>query len=460
MWKRLGELAGKLFQPSPYWQHQGALQNKSVVYNNQNPQNTTNKVNQPMATVGGNNNQQNYGYQNKPATPATPKNNAIDPTPQVSIVNVDNHVPKYNFYMTHEAQAKFNEYARAALAVYPGQSSEIGGIARVKQFGNDWVCIDIKIFEQQANAGYFELDEMAMPRFMQELLRDGRADEIPEWCSLIHSHPPGCEPFLSATDRENIIRLGMGRFAWSIIATANSDVRRMSGSAYAVHYFQDGDVQVLIEKMPVGLVHPDRPAIEAEVKELIKPVARVNKWQGANPPNGTFKPPHQGGFNTSPPKTVKKEEPKFNFDVNAVGIFPKDTVKITLLEDSLDGAEPEAIEVLKQMDGKEFVVEELDKSGFVINNLILLPSEVSLVKSGAEPAKDDAPAATEDAPAEAVSEDDAPAAVATEKGKGKAGSKTTKGAAKTVSKGSTEKASDGTTEPVAQATGSEGDPED
>lgn len=432
-----------LFEPDPYWQAQ--RQPEVKVFNSQNPQTTTNQVNQPMNNYS----QNNYGSP-RPAQPsanaqAGPQN--TDPKPQVSIVNMQEHVPSYNFYMTHEAQAKFNEYARAALAVYPGKSSEIGGLARVKQFGNDWVCIDIKIFPQQANAGYFELDEMAVPQFMMELHREGRTDEIPEWCSLIHSHPPNCAPFLSGTDRENIIRLGQGRFAWSIIATANQDVRKMSGAAYAVHYYQDGDVQVLIEKMPVGVVHPDRPQIEAEVKELIKPVVQTNQWKGTNPPVGQSKP---GGWNTAPPKTIQTQaKPQFNFDVNEVGIFPKDTVKITLQEDSLEGAEPEAVEVLKQMDGKEFVVDELDVNGFVINNLILLPSEVTLVKSGAK-AEDKSEAKADD---KADSVSDATTAQAEVEAAAAED-------AEAVSESASEEASDGTAEPVAQASGSEGDPED
>lgn len=283
----------------------------------------------------------------------------------------------YRFFMTHEAQSKFNEYARAALFV-TGQYkvSEIGGLARVQRYGNDWVCMDIKIFEQEATAGYFELDDMAVARFMMQLHKDGKDAEIPEWCSLIHSHPPGCEPFLSNTDEENITRLGHGRFAWSIIATAHQDTSKMYGNAYAVHFFSDGEIPVLMKKMPVMTIHPDRSTIEAEVKTLIKKQEPVIGKGWGKSQQGNM---HIPGAAPAPMTVKTQDPPEFNFDLVATGIGIGDTVVIKLQEDSLVGANAEEVKVLKSMNGEEFDVVGIDPNGFIINSVIFLPTEVELI---------------------------------------------------------------------------------
>lgn len=373
---------GKLIEPDPYWTQQAQQQN----YPQTNV--STNKMNSP------------YQSPNSPQTPNTtysPPKAKDQNAMEVALAGTP-----YRFFITHEAQSRFNEYARAALFVNgANRGSEIGGLARVKRFGNDWVCTDIKIFEQEATAGYFELDDMAVARFMMELHKDGRDDEIPEWCSLIHSHPPNCAPFLSGPDEENIKRLGHGRFAWSIIATANEDTSQMHGDAYKVHFFTDGEIPILVKKMPVMTIHPDRTTIEEEVKTLIKKPAPVigKGWGG-----GKNKPVHHGNVHVpsaSPaPVTVKQGAPAYNFDVEATGIHVGDTIKVELLPNSLEGCNKEEVKVLTAMNGNEFGVVDIDPNGFVVNGVILLPSEVTLVATAAP-----SPQLTLDAPAEPAESD-------------------------------------------------------
>jgi proteasome lid subunit RPN8/RPN11 len=143
-----------------------------------------------------------------------------------------------HFAIDAEVSQKFNAYASAAFP------REIGGLLRVVEEEPGYFrAIDIRIFPHLAATGaYFELDGVAVAQFNMELVRAGRANEVEEWRSLIHSHP-GFAPFLSGTDRTNLKRLAGPGFAFSVICSARKEGL---GNYYALHYAQGGHLPLVV----------------------------------------------------------------------------------------------------------------------------------------------------------------------------------------------------------------------
>lgn len=161
--------------------------------------------------------------------------------------------------------ARFYAYAAAALP------AEIGGLLRVVRDGNTFRVIDLHVFPQTVTSVTFDLDGIAVARFMAELYKEGRGAECAEWSSLIHSHP-SMQPFLSGRDQENIERLAGDRHAWSLICSVWPDQER---NYQLVHYHQSGPVELTLIGLEVNVVGPvwisdeEREQIEAETAALI-----------------------------------------------------------------------------------------------------------------------------------------------------------------------------------------------
>lgn len=174
------------------------------------------------------------------------------------------------FYIRPDVAARFSEYARAA------QPNEIGGFLRVQRSGNNFIATDLKVFPQSGNATFFQMDGRARAKWMMQMKRDGRKEELNEWNCLIHSHPPGCPPFLSGTDLEQIVEFGTRRHFWSVIQTA--DPENIIALDWRVHFYHggmapdaEGNLQpttppLLVKDIPVDILHPDWKAIHDEVK--------------------------------------------------------------------------------------------------------------------------------------------------------------------------------------------------
>lgn len=135
-------------------------------------------------------------------------------------------------------QAHFSAFAAAALPF------EVGGLLRLEhdKDKNTFTAIDFHIFPQSVEEDYFELDGIAVAQFMMQLHVEKRSDEIPQWCSLIHSHPQ-MTPFMSRPDRENIMRLAGEGFAFSVIFSAFEDPRE---NLIAIHYAQGAPLKLVV----------------------------------------------------------------------------------------------------------------------------------------------------------------------------------------------------------------------
>jgi hypothetical protein len=194
------------------------------------------------------------------------------------------------FYMLPDVAARFSEYARAA------QPNEIGGFCRVQKSGKNFIVTDLKVFPQSASATFFEMDGRARNRWIMDMRKQGRKDELPEWNCMIHSHPEGCPPFLSGTDLEQIVELGHRRHFWSIIQTASKS--NIMSLDWRVHYYHGGNSgetpPVLVKDIPVDLLHPDWKQIHDEVNNEL----RVNSsdFIGSKEGRGDFRRPV--GFTT------------------------------------------------------------------------------------------------------------------------------------------------------------------
>ena len=327
------------------------------------------------------------------------------------------------FYMLSTVKSRFDEYARAALA---GTPCEIGGLAKIEKIGEDYVCTDIRILPQTASGATFELDEMEVAKFAGELYKAGKKDELHLWNSLIHSHPVGTAPFLSGVDNTNIKDLAGNRHAWSIIMTAARDC--IDANNYKVHYYQSGDMPFLVQDLPVDVMHPERAAIEAEVKEKLKtrtftssgkvqggwagPGSRtVNSLHNYTPreaasfqdylnaeeiPERGYREPYQrpvsSGNDASErlsllldPDTEDNEDywggmTEEEMFSEITGIEEGMTVRITLRPETLSQLEPEDAEELVEMDGSDFTVESIVGETVLVNGFLLCDEDVELIE--------------------------------------------------------------------------------
>lgn len=160
------------------------------------------------------------------------------------------------FYMHPMVMVEFAEYARQ------NSPNEIGGLCRVQKIGDNFVATDLRIFPQHNEHTYFQMDGLEITKFRRELMKSGRKEENAEWNCIIHSHPPGCAPFLSGTDREQIIDFGQHGHAWSIIMTASDNIAAID---WRVHFYKGGDFPFLVQDLPVDTFHPNFSQIREEV---------------------------------------------------------------------------------------------------------------------------------------------------------------------------------------------------
>lgn len=168
------------------------------------------------------------------------------------------------FHIEGDVLGRFYAYAEAAFP------HEIGGMLQVIREGaTTFRAIDLCVFPQRVTHTTFDLDELAVARFMGTLAVSGRGDEVAEWSSLIHSHPR-MTPFLSGRDQDNIERLAQEGFAWSLICSINPN----EGHWQRVHYHQASPVPMtLLGITPIvsgstKLDEAERAEIRAEARAL------------------------------------------------------------------------------------------------------------------------------------------------------------------------------------------------
>lgn len=168
----------------------------------------------------------------------------------------------FEVWITPECLVKLNEYVTAALP------NEIGGLAKVECRGRDVFVTDVHMLEQDASGGNFSIKSEDVNKFTREMVKAGRTDELPMWCSIVHSHPVGMGPTMSSTDVEAIRRYAEESDAFSLIITATRDY---SGKRMYMHYC--GNVrgqQIIVQDMPVKIAYSgERLSLAEKVTKLV-----------------------------------------------------------------------------------------------------------------------------------------------------------------------------------------------
>lgn len=146
------------------------------------------------------------------------------------------------FVIDPKVAHKFNAYAAEAFP------AEIGGLLRVVETDDEIRAIDVKVFPHVASSGgYFELDGQELAKWTMGMYKDGLSDEIPQWRSIIHSHP-SMPPFLSGPDEKNLFLLAGENYAYSVICSAS---RNPNSNYFAMHYGQTSPTKMLVEGVAV-----------------------------------------------------------------------------------------------------------------------------------------------------------------------------------------------------------------
>lgn len=293
------------------------------------------------------------------------------------------------FYMLPEVMVEFAEWARHA------QPNEIGGYCRVQRSGNNFIAVELKVFPQTAHSTYFEMDGMEIAKWRMKMLKEGRKEEMSEWNCLIHSHPPGCAPFLSGTDREQIIELGNNRHAWSIIVTANENIAALD---WRVHFYHGGDTPFLVQDIPVDTLHPNWKEIKEAIGTIQKPhpIASVNPSPDSQrPSNGTPKTQKVSSTGNYLLDEIAYERDLLeSFEsvmsgiendisiTDLTGIEEGSVVIVDVASESLGMFDETVQGLVTEMIGEQFMVDHVDeqKRMFHINGIEFAPEDLVLVQ--------------------------------------------------------------------------------
>lgn len=152
----------------------------------------------------------------------------------------------FRVWINPDTLEKLNMYAAEAVLQ---KNSEIGGFARIHEEGQDVFVTDIFIPKQTANAGTFNITPEMDGEFMQEMIKSGRRKELPQWKSIVHSHPVGMGPSMSGTDVEAIQRRAEDTECYSLIISAS---RQADSTRMAMHYCcKIGGKTLIFRDMPV-----------------------------------------------------------------------------------------------------------------------------------------------------------------------------------------------------------------
>lgn len=138
-------------------------------------------------------------------------------------VNNNSRQDPFDVYITHYALAKLNHYAKEA------QPTEIGGFARLQIDGEKVYVVDVEMIQQKSSAAFFEIESGDMADFTRNMVKDGRIDEVEEWCSIVHSHPVNMSPGMSGVDVQMLKDFAHEQDAFSLIISAShmADSKRL-----------------------------------------------------------------------------------------------------------------------------------------------------------------------------------------------------------------------------------------
>jgi hypothetical protein len=173
----------------------------------------------------------------------------------------------FDVWITPYALTKLNYYATEA------QPNEIGGLARLEIDGHDVFVNDVYMFPQKASAATFEIEAKDINSFVQQLVSDGRLDEVSQWCSIVHSHPIGMSPSMSSVDVDAIKRFAAEEDAFSLIISSSA---KADSTKLAMHYCTNVRGQkFIVSDMPVRVCHSqERVDLGSELADWL--IERLN----------------------------------------------------------------------------------------------------------------------------------------------------------------------------------------
>lgn len=158
------------------------------------------------------------------------------------------HVP-FNVWITPDCYEKICAYAKHA------SPNEIGGLGRISQDGKDVTLTDFMCFDQTVSRATFDLDDKAVSEWMRTMMADGRTEELGEWRSIVHTHPPNATAKMSQTDVHAIERYAAEGDAFSfIIEMPSSYYQSNKKPDMLMHYCVNiNGAHVIVSNIPVHI---------------------------------------------------------------------------------------------------------------------------------------------------------------------------------------------------------------
>lgn len=154
----------------------------------------------------------------------------------------------FSVWITPSCLEKLNMYATEAIIQH---QSEIGGFARIHEDGQDVFVTDIFIPKQVATGGTFDITAEMDNEFMRHMMKSGMREDLPNWKSLVHSHPVGMSPSMSSVDVEAIQRRAEDSECYSLIISAS---RSADSVNMFMHYcVKIGGKTLIFNNIPVQI---------------------------------------------------------------------------------------------------------------------------------------------------------------------------------------------------------------
>jgi hypothetical protein len=162
----------------------------------------------------------------------------------------------------------FSPYAWEKMFAYVSLAEgEITGMGIVDRMGNDFLVTDVLIVEQEAGEAHATMDEEGMNSLMEELIRNGREQDLAKLNLWWHSHG-SLSSFFSQTDEETIEKWSFTNYLISLVVNKKRE--------YSARLDLKQPVKVSID-LPVS-VHYTFPADEwSLLKEEVAKKVKVPK---------------------------------------------------------------------------------------------------------------------------------------------------------------------------------------
>lgn len=206
-----------------------------------------------------------------------------DTRPGVMVTFPDHLQPKLT--IPYEIAQQWMLYGRIG---YEDHNSEWGCIVKIHREDNDIFVADWKALKVDASGGYWESIEGETQKHMQDLIDEGREDELSEWNGLFHTHPIGSGASMSATDMQQLKDLAAGGW-WgvSIICPANRE-GLVHDNKFMYHVADDrGDGMFVVSNLKPKIEKPQFDTLEL-VRDHMKDLMVKRPRTAGSPIRSTY----------------------------------------------------------------------------------------------------------------------------------------------------------------------------